>query len=166
MTYNIEKNYEGKVVPDYEEIIERVIDAALEYEKCPYEVQVDVLITDNTEIQSINRDYREKDCPTDVLSFPMLDYEIPGDFSHAEEDMDAFHPETGELILGNIILSADKIQEQAEAYGHSERRELAFLTAHSMLHLMGYDHMEEEEREDMERRQKEILEQCGYTRDQ
>lgn len=165
MTFEIENEYTGEVVEDYQEIIKTVIQAALDYEKCPYEVQVDVLLTDNDTIHGINKEYRQVDRPTDVLSFPMLNYQTPGDFSHAEDDMDAFHPETGELILGNIILSVDKIKEQATAYGHSERRELAFLVAHSMLHLMGYDHMVDDERLEMERRQREILNHCGYTRD-
>ena len=164
MTFEIENEYTGEVVEDYQEIIKTVIQAALDYEKCPYEVQVDVLLTDNETIHGINKEYRQVDRPTDVLSFPMLDYQTPGDFSHAEDDMDAFHPETGELILGNIILSVDKIKEQARAYGHSERRELAFLVAHSMLHLMGYDHMVDDERLEMERRQREILEELQITR--
>ena len=77
---------------------------------------------------------------------------------------DYFNPETGELMLGDIVISVDKVEEQAEKYGHSQTRELAFLVAHSMLHLCGYDHMEEEERLLMEARQNEILERRGYTR--
>ncbi len=77
---------------------------------------------------------------------------------------DYFNPETGELILGDIVISVDKVEEQADKYGHSQTRELAFLVAHSMLHLCGYDHMEDGEREQMEERQKKILETRGYTR--
>lgn len=96
----------------------------------------------------------------------MADYPVPGDFSDIEErDPDAFHPETGELMFGDIIISMDKVKEQAKAYGHSNTRELAFLVAHSMLHLMGYDHMVEEERIVMERKQEEILKSCGYIRE-
>ena len=95
----------------------------------------------------------------------MHDYPVPADFSQIEEtDPDAFHPDTGELMLGDIIISMDKVREQSESYGHSLIRELAFLTAHSMLHLMGYDHMEDEERQVMEAKQEEILNLCDYRR--
>lgn len=165
MKIDIEYLYKEEVVADYENVIATVVNAALDYEECPYEVQVYVLLTDNEEIHEMNRDHRQIDRPTDVLSFPMADYPVPGDFEDIEErDPDAFHPETGELILGDIIISMDKVKEQAAEYGHTTTRELAFLVAHSMLHLMGYDHMEEEERAVMEQRQKEILESCGYTR--
>ena len=137
----------------------------MDYEGCPYEAEVSVVLTDNPSIQEINRDYRQIDRPTDVLSFPMVDYERPADFCGLEEQAeDYFNPETGELMLGDIIVSVDKVEEQAEKYGHSQARELAFLVAHSMLHLFGYDHMEEEERLVMERKQAEILERRGYRR--
>lgn len=165
MTFEMEYEYPEIVVEDYETILNKVILTALDYEECPYEAQVYVLMTDNDTIHQINKEHREMDRPTDVLSFPMSDYENPGDFSDIEQrDPDAFHPETGELILGDIIISMDKVKEQAREYGHSEIRELAFLVAHSMLHLMGYDHMEDEERKVMEAKQKEILEICGYKR--
>lgn len=103
--------------------------------------------------------------PTDVLSFPMVDYEKPSDFDHVEDAVeDYFNPETGELMLGDIVISVDKVEEQAEKYGHSQTRELAFLVAHSMLHLCGYDHMVDEERLVMEDRQRQILDTRGYTR--
>ena len=142
-----------------------VVDAALDYIKCPYEAEVNVLLTDNEGIHQINLDTRGIDAPTDVLSFPMCDFSVPGDFSHLEEcPEEYFNPDTGELMLGDIVISVDKVEEQAEKYGHSQTRELAFLTAHSMLHLSGYDHMEEEERLEMERMQREILERRGYRR--
>ena len=96
----------------------------------------------------------------------MIDYDIPGDFSIIEElpEEECFDPDSGELLLGDIILSVEKIIEQAEAYGHSRERELGFLTAHSMLHLFGFDHMVDDERVDMERRQEEILESIGLRR--
>ena len=165
MTINIDCETEDKLELPYEEIIRNVVLSSLEYENCPYEAEVNVVLTDNEEIHKLNLEYRGIDRPTDVLSFPMLEYDTPSDFSHVEEDYeDCFNPETGELMLGDIILSVDKVREQAESYGHSETRELAFLVAHSMLHLCGYDHMEEEEREEMERRQHEILELGGYRR--
>ena len=128
---------------DTEETAELVIEAALEYEGCPYEA----------------------DKATDVLSFPMLDYEEPGDFSKMEDHaQDCFNPESGELMLGDIVISKDKVLAQAEAYGHTPRREYAFLIAHSMLHLFGYDHMEEDERLSMEQKQREILEKIQILR--
>lgn len=165
MTINVD--YEAGTVLDlsWEEIIRDIVTETLAAEECPYEAEVNVVITDNQEIQALNREYRGIDAPTDVLSFPMLEYAKPSDFSRVEEDYeDCFNPETGELMLGDIVLSVDKIQEQANAYGHSETRELAFLTAHSMLHLCGYDHMEDKEREEMEEKQREILNRRGYKR--
>lgn len=149
----------------HQEIIERVIEAAIEYENCPYEAEIEVILTDNLSIQEINQQHRGIDSPTDVLSFPMIDYKIPSNFSHLEEEaQDYFNPETGELLLGDIVISVEKVMEQAEKYGHSTERELAFLVAHSMLHLFGYDHMEEAERKEMEKKQKEILNKLGIER--
>ena len=165
MTITIEYEAEKQLDLPYEEIIRDVVNESLDYEKCPYEAEVNVILTDNQAIQEINREHRQIDAPTDVLSFPMVDYEAPSDFDHVEDAVeDYFNPETGELMLGDIVISVDKMEEQAETYGHSQTRELAFLVAHSMLHLCGYDHMEEEERLLMEARQNEILERRGYTR--
>lgn len=165
MTINIEYEAEKKLDLSYETIIREIVEESLEYEDCPYEAEVNVVLTDNHEIQEVNREYREIDAATDVLSFPMIEFECSSDFSLVEDDEeDYFNPETGELMLGDIMISVDKVEEQAEKYGHSQARELAFLVAHSMLHLCGYDHMEEEERLVMEKKQNEILERRGYTR--
>ncbi|WP_367942766.1 rRNA maturation RNase YbeY [Enterocloster citroniae] len=165
MTISIEYEAEKKLDLPYEEIINDIVLASLDYEECPYEAEVNVILTDNDAIQEINREHRCIDVPTDVLSFPMVDYKVPSDFDHVEDAVeDYFNPETGELILGDIVISVDKVEEQADKYGHSQTRELAFLVAHSMLHLCGYDHMEDGEREQMEERQKKILETRGYTR--
>ena len=161
------RSYEAEKKLDlpYETIIRDVVEASLDYEKCPYEAEVNVILTDNEAIREINREQRQIDSATDVLSFPMVDYETPSDFDHVEEAVeDYFNPETGELMLGDIVISVEKVEEQAEKYGHSQTRELAFLVAHSMLHLCGYDHMEEEERLEMEERQRAILDTRGYTR--
>lgn len=158
MTINIEKEVELHFDFPEDDYIEKVILAAMDYIDCPYEAEVNVLFTDNDGIHEMNREYRKIDRPTDVLSFPMVEYEIAGNFDSLEEEQaDCFHPETGELLLGDIVLSYDKIKEQAKEYGHSELREMCFLVAHSMLHLFGYDHMEEEERLQMEQMQQEIL---------
>ena len=128
MTIEIEYEAEKKLDLPYEKIIRDVIEEAMDYEGCPYEAEVSVVLTDNPSIQEINRDYRQIDRPTDVLSFPMVDYERPADFCGLEEQAeDYFNPETGELMLGDIIVSVDKVEEQAEKYGHSQARELAFL---------------------------------------
>ncbi len=165
MTIHIEKEVEVSFDFPEEEYIEKVILKAMDYEDCPYEAEVNVLITDNAGIHEMNREYREIDRPTDVLSFPMVEYQTPANFDTIEEEQpECFHPETGELLLGDIVLSYEKIKEQAAEYGHSELRELCFLVAHSMLHLFGYDHMEDAEREVMEAKQREILEQLDIVR--
>ena len=165
MTINIEYEAEKKLGLPWQEIIEEIVEAALDYENCPYEAEVNVVLTDNQCVREINREYRGIDSPTDVLSFPMVEYETPSDFRHVEEMFaDCFNPETGELMLGDIMISVDKAEEQADLYGHSLERELAFLTAHSLLQLFGYDHLDEAERAVMERKQEEILENRGYTR--
>lgn len=166
MSLNIENEYGDIRIPDYQHVIETVIGQALDFIKCPYECEVYVLLTDNERIQSINNSQRKIDAPTDVLSFPLIDYNVPGDFRAAEENAcDYFNPETGELMLGDIIISMDRVYEQAERYNHSNTRELAFLVAHSMLHLFGYDHVDEAERKQMEILQEQILNEKGYTRD-
>ncbi len=151
---------------DTDEVVKAVAEAVLEMEACPYEVCVNVLVTDNEGIKEFNRQYRDIDKETDVLSFPNMDFDKPGVFDIAEErEADYFDPESGELVLGDIILSVDRIKEQAESYGHSQKREFAFLVAHSMLHLCGYDHMEEMEAAVMEGKQEAVLKGLGITRD-
>lgn len=148
------------------QIVEMLMDEVLTMEKCPYEAQVNLLITDDQGIREFNRDHRNINKATDVLSFPMIEFENAGDFSAVENHVaDYFDPESGELLLGDIILSADKIIKQAEEFGHSIKREFAFLVTHSLLHLCGYDHMEDEERTLMEKKQNEILDKVGITRD-
>lgn len=150
---------------DAENTADLVITAALDYIGCPYEAEVNLLLTTDKEIQEMNKMFREMDKPTDVLSFPMLEYDTPGNFERFEEQAeDAFNPESGELMLGDIVVSKDKVISQAAAYGHSPKREFAFLIAHSMLHLFGFDHMEEPERAVMEQKQREIMERVQILR--
>ena len=149
----------------YGELAKQVVSFCLEHEAFPYEAEVNLTLTEDEGIHEINREYRQIDRPTDVLSFPMINYQKPGDFSCLEEESeDDFNPDTGEALLGDIIISVDKVLEQAERYGHSPRREFAFLIVHSMLHLFGYDHETEQEREAMEERQRKILDDLGITR--
>ena len=166
MTINVEDESQITLSGvDTRELARRVIEATLDYEGCPYEAEVSLLLTDNKNIRQINMEYRNIDRATDVLSFPMLSYDSPSDFGCAEtEAHGCFHPETGELLLGDIIISMEKVQEQAKKYGHSEEREYAFLIAHSMLHLCGYDHMEPEAAREMEDRQRVILRSLNILR--
>ena len=164
MSIIIENEYEGEINIPYEKIAHEVIEAAIDYVDCPYECEVNLMLTDNDTIHEINKEQREIDRPTDVLSFPMAEYEQPADFSKIEEDPMAFDPESGEFLLGDIVISKEKVIAQAEEYGHSVKREYAFLIAHSVLHLSGYDHMEEEERIEMETLQREILNELNILR--
>ena len=164
MTLFLDQEVEASFDFDVRKTAGEVIEAALVYEHGPYDVQVSVTLTDNEGIHEINRDFRGIDAPTDVLSFPMADFESPADFDALEDYDDVFDPDTGEFMMGDIMISLDKVKEQAEAYGHSQKREYAFLIAHSMLHLMGYDHMEDSERLQMEEKQEAILASLNITR--
>ena len=145
--------------------IAKCITAALDKQGVNTPCEINVLVTDDEGIRAINRAMRNIDRATDVLSFPMLSYEAPGDFSFlSDENEDDFNPDTGEVMLGDIIISVDKVKEQALEYGHSEKREFAFLITHSMLHLFGYDHMEPDEAAVMEEHQRKILDALGITR--
>lgn len=166
MTFYVE-NETGSIFSfDPETLIKEVAETSLLAENCPYEVQLNVILTDNEGIRRFNREYRGIDKETDVLSFPNLDFVSEADFSISEgREADYFDPDTGELLLGDIILSVDRVKEQAASYGHSEKREFAFLVAHSMLHLCGYDHMEEAQARVMEEKQEAILAGLGITRE-
>ena len=171
MTVYIENEYNGS---DFEEVLafdfqktaEDVVTKVLDLEDCPYEAEVNILLTGSEEMRTINRENRGIDRETDVLSFPMNDFEVPGEFDRLEEDIpDAFDPDSGELLLGDIVLSVPKIREQAESYGHSTRREYAFLIAHSVLHLVGYDHMTPDEESVMIEKQETALSELGIKRE-
>ena len=165
MTLTLELETEFKVDFDYEKVAGSVVECALDFLDCPYEAQVNLLITDNEEIRRINKEYRDIDSDTDVLSFPMIEYETAGDFSCIDEEGDFFDPDSGELILGDIIICAGKVFDQASEYGHSVKREFAFLVAHSILHLTGFDHMNEGDAALMEEKQRIILDKLGIKRD-
>ena len=165
MTLNFEEEVTVPFDFEYESLAREVISFTLDHENFPYEPEVNLTLTDNDGIHEINKMYRQIDRPTDVLSFPMLSYEAAGDFSKLEDDYDDnFNPDTGEIMLGDIVISVDKVLEQAESYGHTPRREYAFLIVHSMLHLFGYDHMTPEEAAQMEAKQRQILEEMNITR--
>lgn len=166
MSVYIENELDYELPIRYREIVNEIISAAMDYVSCPYECEINVIFTDNEGIRTINKEFRNIDAPTDVLSFPLIEYETAADFSLIETDsVDYFNQDSGELMLGDIILNVDRIKSQAEEFNHSISRELAFLTAHSMLHLFGYDHIDDDERIIMEEKQEEILNMKGYTRD-
>ena len=166
MTSYVENETDISFTFDIKEVADQVIEAVLASEGCPFEAQLNLLITDNEGIRDYNNRFRQIDRETDVLSFPNVDYDTPSDFSGLDErEADYFDPDSGELILGDIIISSDKVKEQAKLYGHSEKREFAFLVAHSMLHLCGYDHMEPEEAKVMEEKQEAVLAGLGITRE-
>lgn len=151
---------------DIKELLDRVMEEVLDAENCPYEASVSLLLTDGAGIREYNKNYRDTDAETDVLSFPNLEFETPGDFSGVEErEADCFDPDSGELVLGDIILNVFRVREQAAEYGHSELRETAFLLAHSLFHLCGYDHMEAGEAAVMEEKQEAALRKLSITRD-
>ncbi len=163
MTLNFENEVEEiklDIDEDLQELAQRVIDASLDTLGCPYEAEVNLLITGDEQIHEMNNNFREVDRETDVLSFPMVPFEAEAGFDILDrEDMedDCFNPETGEVLLGDIVINANRVISQAQDYGHSQKREYAFLITHSMLHLCGFDHMEEEEEKRMRAKQDEIL---------
>ena len=136
-------------------LVRAAIEKTLDYEQYGNDCEVSVTFTDNKQIRALNKQFRNIDRATDVLSFPLFDYE-------GESDEPPVDELTG--MLGDIVLSLEQAEKQAEEYGHSFEREAAFLTVHSMLHLLGYDHETGEEDEaDMRRRQSEIMEALGLT---
>lgn len=164
MNYYFESETELKLDFDYDSVYKACVDAVLDDADCPYECEVSLLITDNENIRNINKTNRNIDSATDVLSFPNSQFSIAGNFEEFEEIDFAFNPESGEFILGDIVISQDKVFSQAEDFGHSEKREFAFLIVHSMLHLIGYDHIEEADRVIMEDKQRQIMEILNIQR--
>ena len=157
MTLYFEEEGELTLPLPCREIAEEVIETALDLTGCPYEAEVSILLTMDAQIREMNTQFRGIERATDVLSFPMVEYPMPGEFGFLEENEGYFNPESGELSLGDIVISKEKVISQAEEYGHSVLREYAFLIVHSVLHLTGYDHMEEDERREMETKQDEIM---------
>lgn len=160
-----------------EKLLHEVIEAAAKYLNLPEGIELDLSIVSNEEIQVLNRDYRGLDKPTDVLSFALTEVtsEFDVDFAHLDlteeaeetEDLEETEFEDEEAIpqhLGDIIISYPRAQEQAQDYGHSLDRELAFLAVHGFLHLNDYDHQTEEEAQEMFRIQEEVLTTYGLTR--
>lgn len=145
-----------KVTPELRCLVKAAIYAALDYEDFKKSAEISVTFTDNDGIRQINREQREVDAPTDVLSFPIM----------SDEDSDADTDRSnGAVMLGDIVLNLERARAQAAEFGHSYTREVAFLTVHSVLHLLGYDHLTSEEADrDMRARQDAVLEIMGITR--
>ena len=160
---NTDIQTEEKCEFDTEQIALRVGEAVLAQERFDEDAEISLVLTDAEEVHRLNLEFRGIDRTTDVLSFPGLDFEAAADFDCIDES--CINPDNDCVMLGDIVINAQKVREQAAEYGHSELREFAFLTAHSMLHLCGYDHMTPEETEVMEERQKLVLESLGITRE-
>ena len=161
MRYRVEtRNEQDKVALSVSDraLVRRAVKTALAAEKTDFPAEVSVTFTDDEGIRVLNRDYRDKDAPTDVLSFPL--------FEEGEDRGFDRDPLTGAVLLGDIVISAERAERQAAEFGHSVQRELAFLAIHSTLHLLGYDHeRSEEEEKDMFERQEKILIAAGIPRE-
>ena len=161
MTHKIIIESEVGTLKEVRTHLRRCIRTALEMEGVPAACEINVLITDDAGIQELNKEQRGIDAPTDVLSFPMFDL-IPGELPDAE-DAD---PGTGLIPLGDMVISMEHVTAQAKEYGHSNRRELAYLVTRSVLHLLGYDHLDEgEQKARMRAREEAILSELGIKRD-
>lgn len=141
---------------EYFDLLQRLLEFARKKEGVSQEAEMSVNFVDDKEIQELNRNYRQKDEPTDVISFAIQE-KVDGELHiYGEEDIPT--------ILGDIVISIDRAKEQAEEYGHTLEREISFLTIHGFLHLLGYDHLTEEEEKEMFARQNEILSEFGIER--
>ena len=162
MTISTEVEYQGQIGLDIDTILSDIINASLDYEGCPFECELSVLITDDEAIKELNAQFRDMDRSTDVLSFPMFEF-TPGEPPTDDADAD---PETGLTPLGDMVISLERARAQGEEYGHGVQREVAYLAVHSVLHLLGYDHMDEgPEKARMREREEAILNRLGITRE-
>lgn len=166
MIYVDNRQNKLKVEDSLVEKLTKVVEFALEEEEVDIKCEVSLLFVDNDEIKTINKDTRGIDKETDVLSFPMLEYEnkkvfkeMYKNYTFSQSDFDG-----EELVLGDIVLSLEKALEQSKEFNHSYEREASYLVIHSVLHLLGYDHMEKEEKELMRNREEEILNKLNIIR--
>lgn len=150
------------------DLLKNVIEFTLKEEEVDVDCEVSLLFVDNDEIREINNETRGIDRATDVLSFPMLDYEdkkvfkeMYKNYEFSQSDFDG-----DELVLGDVVLSLERALEQSEEFNHSFEREASYLVVHSILHLLGYDHMEDEDKVVMRKREEEILNKLNITREQ
>ncbi len=155
MTIEIKSKYIVEDKKEYQEIIKKIVRESLEYEGFQEAIEVSVVLTNDDHIQKMNQEFRGLNKSTDVLSFPILEF-VPNEIYARNEK--------GEILLGDIVISMETAKRQSLEYDHSFAREIAFLTAHSMLHLLGYDHMTEEEEKIMFAKQEDILKKSGFER--
>ena len=148
------------VTKELRNLIKKVLKSGLTFMEFEENCEISILLVDNQEIHQLNKLHRDIDRPTDVLSFPMFEYNEDGEIDISECDFG----ENGEILLGDIVISLERAKEQADEFGHSFEREVGFLTAHSLLHLLGYDHMEKDEETEMFELQEEILKICDLPR--
>lgn len=156
--YNRQKSQE--ISKDIQKLIEKAVKLCVKKEGFPYSCEASITLTDNESIKELNREHRSIDEPTDVLSFPLIEY-VNGEPQIQPGDID---PDSGQVFLGDIIISVEKAFEQAQSYGHSAERELTFLAVHGILHLLGYDHETENEEKHMFSLQEDILNEMGLSR--
>ena len=150
--------------PQERQLITQAAQAAFALFAFPFDAGVDVTLVDDEGIRAVNRDIRQIDRATDVLSFPMLEFSEGRYGGSLEQDRD---PDTGRLFLGDVLISLERARAQAQEYGHSAERECAYLTVHSMLHLLGYDHMDEgPQKAAMRAREEEVLASMGLKREE
>ncbi|WP_066872447.1 rRNA maturation RNase YbeY [Clostridium mediterraneense] len=166
MIYVDNRQDKFKVDSNFEEILKNAIEFALSEEKVDKKCEVSLVFVDNEQIKEINNETRNIDRATDVLSFPMLDYPNGKVYKdvYTGKEMDKTYFDGEELILGDIVLSLERAEEQRVEFNHSFNRECSYLVVHSVLHLLGYDHMEEEEKKVMRAREEDILSKLKLTR--
>ncbi|MBX9138031.1 MULTISPECIES: rRNA maturation RNase YbeY [unclassified Clostridium] len=166
MLYTDNRQNKMEVTDELINIINEVCEQSLKAEEMNVPYQISLLFVDNEEIREINRDTRGIDKATDVLSFPMLDYPQNKVFKEVYKDtkFNEIYLDGDELVLGDMVLSLERAKEQSIEYNHSFNREVCYLVVHSILHLLGYDHMEDEEKKVMRKREEEILGKLNITR--
>ncbi|AIY83143.1 putative rRNA maturation factor YbeY [Clostridium baratii str. Sullivan] len=166
MIYVDNRQEKIKIDKEFQNKLEEVINFALKEEEVTVKAEISMLFVDNEEIREINNDTRGIDRATDVLSFPMLDYEDKKVFKemYKDKEFNETFMDGEELVLGDIVLSLERALEQSEEYNHSFTREACYLVVHSVLHLLGYDHMEDEDKKIMRKREEEILGKLDITR--
>ncbi|MBS6006452.1 MAG: rRNA maturation RNase YbeY [Clostridium baratii] len=166
MIYVDNRQEKIKIDKEFQNKLEEVINFALKEEEVTVPTEISMLFVDNEEIREINNDTRGIDRATDVLSFPMLDYEDKKVFKemYKDKEFNETFMDGEELVLGDIVLSLERALEQSEEYNHSFTREACYLVVHSVLHLLGYDHMEDEDKKIMRKREEEILGKLDITR--
>ena len=166
MLYTENRQDKLEVTENFIERLSKVCDFALKEEGVECQYQISLLFVDNEEIREINNETRNIDRATDVLSFPMLDFEDKKVFNemYLNYDFDETFKDGDELILGDMVLSLERALEQSEEYGDSYEREVSYLVVHSILHLLGYDHMEEDDKKRMRKREEEILNKLQIRR--